>query len=143
MTENDKMVSCIDNAFARFANSCASALRRWERVIYPTMCAVGIAGIAAFYLIWSMNRHVGIMQEKMTSITDQIETMTRAVGNMDANMQGMGFDVNRLANNVTAMTGAVNALEDHTGTMSAHTLGNLQQLKYPPCLSMAPSSALR
>ena len=122
MTDSEQMIACLDNSFDRFAGIFDRSVRRWERVIYPFLGVVGIAGLVAFYLVWSMNRHVGIMQHNISVITSQIETMTRAVGEINVSIQGMGHHMTRLANDVTAMTAAVEALKTHTREMSAHTL---------------------
>ncbi len=105
---------------SRFVSLMENSIRRWERVIYPTLFILFLVfGLAAFLIYELSNDMRSIargfdpkMGDHMSRLTTQMERLSDNINVMTKHVQAMSKNVDQMAKNTEIMTAQMHYLEN-------------------------------
>ncbi|AHF00024.1 hypothetical protein [Thioalkalivibrio paradoxus] len=97
LSPEQKAMVKLEIALSNFFRAFEGSVRRWERMVYPSMLIMGVLVLSGFYLIYNL--------------TGDMARMSRAVDpQMEQNMLAMSDNIAQLSSNIATMTGEISTL---------------------------------
>ncbi len=107
---------------SRFVGLMEQSIRRWERVVYPTLIVLFLMFAAAAFLIYELSSDMRViargfdpkMADHMSRLTAHMGTLSRDISRMAKHIDSMSANVDRMTKHTRTMSGKM----DHLTTMA-------------------------
>jgi methyl-accepting chemotaxis protein len=116
----------LEYVLADFAREFQSAIRRWERIVWPAMIVFSLLAISGFWLIYSitedmhrMSRNIDPeMSEHLGSMSDSMKSLNVSITRMDQNIVLLREDIDKMTHHIARMDGSMTAMNNDMAVIS-------------------------
>ncbi len=108
---------CLARIMEEFSSRFDRSARRWELVVYPSLCAFVVLAIYGFFLIYSLTSDMRSMAVAMDP------RMGLNMANLSGNMGLIAAGMTRMTENISTMSEDVRSMRTEMQRMTPHVAG--------------------